>query len=222
MNLEKEKFGGYYSARVKHLDMMSTSGFTNVFWGQLGRNRFQSLAKAVQQDDRRLGEIESYSVVEDCFFPILDMFPVCDILCKFKSNTLFVLERMNYFDPDFDQRNAKRLMRVAASHNVWEEKPFNDKCYGISLSGVVMHPENTDYINIRHGYVDYTKKRGQIQENIHVLLEIPKFNKGLTELESELDKWMFLFKNIPHLSRRPDIFDSPTFKDVFDELRLQI
>lgn len=50
----------------------------------------------------------------------------------------------------------------------------------------------------------------------YIFVEIPSFNKGLDELDTELDKWLYLLKNMSKLKEIPVTLSSEVFKKVFD------
>lgn len=49
-----------------------------------------------------------------------------------------------------------------------------------------------------------------------VFLELGRFKKELWGLETSLDKWMYLFKNMSKLMERPDILFEPEFESLFN------
>ena len=48
-----------------------------------------------------------------------------------------------------------------------------------------------------------------------IYLEMPKFNKGLGELESHFDKWLYALKNMPSLDEVPDSLQEEVFLQLF-------
>ena len=53
-----------------------------------------------------------------------------------------------------------------------------------------------------------------------IFLELARFDKREDELESYCDKWMYLFKNMSHLSERPKVFDENEFDRLFEMAEL--
>lgn len=49
-----------------------------------------------------------------------------------------------------------------------------------------------------------------------IFVEMPKFNKEESELESFLDKWFYIFKNMCHLQDKPASFTEDVFKKLFE------
>ena len=51
-------------------------------------------------------------------------------------------------------------------------------------------------------------------------LEIPKFNKGESELVTMLDKWMFVLRNLSRLLDRPAALQERVFTKLFDQAEI--
>lgn len=51
-------------------------------------------------------------------------------------------------------------------------------------------------------------------------LELPKFKKPVSELETMMDKWLYAITRIAHLERRPEVLDAPVFEKFFEEARV--
>ena len=49
-----------------------------------------------------------------------------------------------------------------------------------------------------------------------VYLEMPKFTKGITELKTRFDKWMYIIRNLNKLDRIPDELREGIFEKVFE------
>ncbi len=53
-----------------------------------------------------------------------------------------------------------------------------------------------------------------------IFLELARFNKTEQELDGYYDKWMYLFKNMNSLKRRPDVFVEKEFDRLFDMVKI--
>ena len=53
-----------------------------------------------------------------------------------------------------------------------------------------------------------------------IYLEMPKFRKTESELETDFDKWMYVFKNMHLLERIPAKFQTKIFQKLFGEAEL--
>ncbi|QEC52184.1 putative transposase/invertase (TIGR01784 family) [Anseongella ginsenosidimutans] len=48
-----------------------------------------------------------------------------------------------------------------------------------------------------------------------ILVELPRFTKTIAELQTNLDKWLYLMKALPHLQEQPSSFQGPLFEKLF-------
>ena len=48
-----------------------------------------------------------------------------------------------------------------------------------------------------------------------VFLELGRFRKGMHELNSDFDKWMYLLKHMHELHEIPEVFQTPEFRRLF-------
>ncbi|MBD9293819.1 MAG: hypothetical protein EGS78_04330 [Bacteroidales bacterium] len=53
-----------------------------------------------------------------------------------------------------------------------------------------------------------------------VFVEVEKFDKGEDELETDLDKWLYLLKNMSNLLERPERLRNRIFTKLFDVAEL--
>lgn len=53
------------------------------------------------------------------------------------------------------------------------------------------------------------------------LLELPRFDKSVDELDTYYDKWMYLLKNMPVLRGRPGNFEGSEFDHLFEMAELR-
>ncbi|MCX5925426.1 MAG: Rpn family recombination-promoting nuclease/putative transposase [Candidatus Dependentiae bacterium] len=77
---------------------------------------------------------------------------------------------------------------------------------------------DTDYIS-HHTLCD--KETGQPTELSimhYYFIELNKFNKDLETIDTDLDKWIYLFKHAASLHSVPSAFKEPVFAQAFDRL----
>lgn len=61
-----------------------------------------------------------------------------------------------------------------------------------------------------------TLSRNIFYDKMHyIFIEIPNFDKEENELETELDKWIYLFKNLHQLKTLPEQLNQPIFQKIF-------
>lgn len=49
-----------------------------------------------------------------------------------------------------------------------------------------------------------------------IYIELPKFRKTEQELETHFDKWLYVFRHLANLSKRPQVLQEKIFKRLFE------
>ena len=68
--------------------------------------------------------------------------------------------------------------------------------------------------------MEATSKKLMTDKLEFVFVEVEKFDKGEDELETDLDKWLYLLKNMSNLLGRPERLRDRIFTKLFDVAEL--
>jgi len=68
--------------------------------------------------------------------------------------------------------------------------------------------------------MEATSKKLMTDKLEFVFVEVEKFDKGEDELETDLDKWLYLLKNMSNLLKRPERLRNRIFTKLFDVAEL--
>ena len=68
--------------------------------------------------------------------------------------------------------------------------------------------------------MEATSKKLMTDKLEFVFVEVEKFDKGEDELETDLDKWLYLLKNMSNLLKRPERLRDRIFTKLFDVAEL--
>jgi len=68
--------------------------------------------------------------------------------------------------------------------------------------------------------MEATSKKLMTDKLEFVFVEVEKFDKGEDELEADLDKWLYLLKNMSNLLERPERLRDRIFTKLFDVAEL--
>ena len=72
----------------------------------------------------------------------------------------------------------------------------------------------------RYRLMEATSKKLMTDKLEFVFVEVEKFDKGEDELETDLDKWLYLLKNMSCLLERPERLRDRIFTKLFDVAEL--
>jgi predicted transposase/invertase (TIGR01784 family) len=93
----------------------------------------------------------------------------------------------------------------------YELKPV----YHIGILDFVHDGSNNDCIN-RYALMNekqHTKMSGKLN---FITIELPKFNRAVNELKNELERWLYCFRNLPKMQKRPKEITGPVFDLLFE------
>ena len=92
--------------------------------------------------------------------------------------------------------------------------------YVIGILNFKFTNEDTDNYHHEVKLVDLNTRKVFYDKLTFIYLEMPKFNKTETELESMFDKWMFVIRNLSRLMDRPVALQERVFTRLFESAEI--
>ena len=141
---------------------------------------------------------------------------ILDIKAVNKNGDSFIVEMQKKDLGDF----TKRSLYYTSKAYVSQLPKGNDysvlkKVYFIGILNFNIF-ENENYIS-RHLIINQETNTQDLKDFEFSFIELPKFEKCLSALDSTLDKWIYFLKNASDLTIIPDEFHQiETFKNAFD------
>ena len=121
-------------------------------------------------------------------------------------NTLFALTAVKKADQQFFKDRSVFYstfpIRDQAPRGPWDYELKS--VYTIGILNFVFDEDKYDreYFHHEVKLMDVNKREVFYDKLTFIYLEMPKFTKGLDELDSLFDKWMYVLKNLPDLVQR--------------------
>nr|WP_295928965.1 Rpn family recombination-promoting nuclease/putative transposase [uncultured Dyadobacter sp.] len=141
---------------------------------------------------------------------------IFDLSCTGSNGEQFIIEVQRVKQDHFRDRcffYAASLVRDQVVTGNWnyELKPvyligLMDFCFEDSLPGSYLHHI---HLTKRESGLVFYEKFGLI------FIEMPGFGKTALELDTELDKWLYLLKNLGNLDQVPEFLAKPVFSKLF-------
>ncbi|GAB4028504.1 Rpn family recombination-promoting nuclease/putative transposase [Spirosoma gilvum] len=142
---------------------------------------------------------------------------VFDVYCISRNGDRFIAELQRARQAYFKDRSV-----FYASFPIQEQGQTNDwnfqlaAVYTVAILNFTL-AENRDMSDVvsvvqlkdQHGRVFYDKLT-------FIYLEMPKFTKSISQLETQADKWQYIFKNLERLRKRPPEIKEQIFQQLFD------
>ncbi|SFS98156.1 Rpn family recombination-promoting nuclease/putative transposase [Sphingobacterium wenxiniae] len=146
---------------------------------------------------------------------------IFDLTCTTDNGEKFIIEVQRSL-----QINLKRRMLYYGSKLIADQAPKgNRKGWNYSISGVYVivlmdgfpMPERTDIEEFLHDICLCNRETGKIfyEDLGFIYLELINFVKGEADLESDLDRWLYVLKNMSTMDKLPVYLRRPIFEKLF-------
>jgi predicted transposase/invertase (TIGR01784 family) len=201
----------------RYIDPLSDFGFKYLFGRETNKDILINFLNELFEGQKRIVKITygpseyagEYKEAKKVFF---------DILCTGENGEQFIIEMQRNPQRYFRERCIYYMSRLFNEQLPRGESSWNIALKEVYLIGILEFPlENSNKNDHLHDICLVDNHTGKVfSENFGLkFLELPNFNKSENELTTELDKWFYLFRNMHHLDKRPDSFDSPVFQKIF-------
>jgi predicted transposase/invertase (TIGR01784 family) len=142
---------------------------------------------------------------------------IFDLYCESQSGEKFIVEvqkaKQNFFK-DRSVYYSTFPIQEQAKKGDWDFEL--SAVYTIGILDFVFD-DHKDQSEILHT-VKLKDQNGNLFYNklTYIYLELPKFTKSDTELQTRFDKWMYVFRHLAKLQNRPDILQERVFEKLFE------
>ena len=150
---------------------------------------------------------------------------IFDVLCKTEEGKTFLVEMQRGAQEHFFERALyytsfpimKQGKKAIAKEKEEGAKPWNFSLDGVFFLGILDFKYEQDEMTEHRYQLLETKTLKRMTDKLEfVFVEVAKFNKREDELETDLDKWLYLLKNMSTLLERPAALRDRVFGRLFD------
>lgn len=199
----------------KYISLLTDFGFKRVFGTELNKAILIDFLNTLLPEHHRIQDL-SFKNNENLGSSIIDRKAIFDIYCQAESGERFIVEiqkaKQNFFK-DRSVYYATFPIQEQAQKGDWNfELGF---VYTVGVLDFIFddHKHDDTIVHVvelknQHCEVFYDKLK-------FIYIELPKFKKTVDELNTHLDKWLFLLKHLAELSDRPNPLEEGVFRDLF-------
>jgi predicted transposase/invertase (TIGR01784 family) len=146
---------------------------------------------------------------------------VYDIFCEDEKGSQFIVEMQNAKQLYFKDRAiyySTFPIRDQAQKGDWDFKL--EAVYCVGLLGFQFEKQNVEKENLENQYINNVQLKNQNNKVFYdkltfIFIELPKYNKKESELETHFDKWLYFLKNLESFDKIPDILKEEIFEEAF-------
>jgi predicted transposase/invertase (TIGR01784 family) len=200
----------------KYINPFTDFGFKKLFGEEASKDLLLDFLNAVLYEEE--GNISSleFSKNEHLGKMELDRKVVFDIYCTNEKGEKFIVEMQKARQIHFKDRSlyyATFPIQEQAQSGAWN---FNLKAvYSISILDFALDDitDNSKYLH-KIKLIDTESQQVFSNKLNFVYIEMPKFNKGLEELDNKFEKWVYLLRHLPRLQNLPPRMQEKIFEKV--------
>lgn len=201
----------------RYLDLLSDFGFKHLFAREANKEILIAFLNAIFLGTKTIINIE-YSPVEHPSQDNQAKKVFFDLMCTDSDGSQFVIEMQRKSQKYFSDRSVYYMSRLIS-----DQLPPGQPNWDIPLKETYLiaildfrlpdnneksHRKNIGLSNLSNGELFHNKTQ-------YIFIELPNFDKKENELKTELDKWIYLLKNLHHLKELPTALNQPIFQKIF-------
>ena len=209
--------------KAKYINLMVDWSFKRVFGTEVNKDILIEFLKVIFPQfaitDITYIPTEQLGIMEE------DRKAIFDVLCKTEDGKTFLVEMQRGAQEHFFERalyyTSFPIMKQGKKAIAKEEKkgkdPWDFSLDGVFFLGVLDFKYEQDEMTEHRYQLLETKTLKRMTDKLEfVFVEVAKFNKREDELETDLDKWLYLLKNMSTLLERPAALRDRVFGRLFD------
>jgi predicted transposase/invertase (TIGR01784 family) len=205
--------------KEKYINPFTDYGFKRLFGEEPNKDLLLDfLSELLKEEQGRITEL-SYLPNEKLPISIGDRRAIFDIYCTNEKGEQFIVEMQKAEQKFFKDRTI-----FYSTFPIQEQARNKDRFWNFELKAIYTIGildfafEESDRDKYRHDVklTEQETKNVFYDKLTYIYLEMPKFQKTETELDTRFDKWMFVLKNLPKLDRIPIELKENIFLKLFE------
>ncbi len=204
--------------REKYINPFTDFGFKKIFGQEYNKDLLLDFLNTILlRGNDPIKEIK-YKPTEQYTFTIEDRKSIFDIFCESESGERFIVEMQKNKQTHFLDRtlyySTLPIIDQAQKGAEWDYKL--SAVYVVAVMDFNLNMDGVHDGCLHHVKLVELESNKVFHDKLtFVYLEMPKFTKNLDELEDNVDKWLFVLKNISKLQELPEKLQNRIFEKLF-------
>ncbi|WPL19558.1 PD-(D/E)XK nuclease family transposase [Thiorhodovibrio winogradskyi] len=206
-----------------YVNFFTDYGFKRLFGEEPHKDLLRDFLNALLHDEQ--GEIVDLTYLKDEQLgrtPV-DRKAIFDLYCENERGEKFIVELQKAKQNFFKDRSvfySTFPIQQQAKRGDWDFRL--NAVYTIGILDFVFDEDKQDNDKYRYDIKlqDIDTNEVFYEKLTFIYLEMPKFNKGLDQLETHVDKWLYAIKHLDRLDHVPDALRERVFERFFEVARI--
>lgn len=203
----------------KYINFYTDFAFKRLFGTEVNKDLLISFLNALLLGREEIKDI-SYLNTEHLGTQEYDRRAVFDVYCTNEQGEYFLVEMQKGEQQFFKDRSlyySSFAIREQAPRGNWD---YDLKgIYTIGILNFCFHSQDPSYYH-EVKLMDTVTEEVFYDKLTFIYLEMPKFTKTESELETLLDKWLYAIRNLASLMDRPRALQEKVFQHLFEAAEL--
>lgn len=203
----------------RYVDILTNSGFKALFADHHNKEAVISIINTFLPEHRKVADI-LYMPTEQQGQMVDNKEFRYDFICKDQSGVMFIVEMQRYAEDNWFKRCVSYASRVYDRQNRRGEEYDVPPVYLIGLMGVdVGHQEDDLWKDEFVSEYTFREKRTHelLDETISIIfVEMARFTKEVRECTSEIDRMIYILKNMGRLHNQPPALQKEIYSLIFE------
>ena len=200
------------------IDLTSDFGFKKLFGEEPNKDLLIAFLNAVLKGYKYIQDLE-YGPTEELGDGLDEGNAIFDLVCTGPEGEKFIIEVQRARQENFKKRSlfyTSRLISNQAPKGRRATWGYDiSEVYLVALLDGFTVTDSTDPLH--HVYLCERSSGKVFYEGLgYTFIELQKFNKTESELQNDLDKWLYVLKNMARLEKIPVYLRKSIFEKVFD------
>jgi len=205
-----------YSLKDRYINLLTDFGFKRVFGTEPNKQLLIDFLNTLLPEHHQIQDL-TFKTTENLGNTPVDRKAIFDIYCQDAAGERFIVEiqkaKQNFFK-DRSVYYATFPIQEQAVQGTWNYKLTPVYTVGILDFVFEEHKHDATLLHTvelkdQNCEVFYDKLK-------FIYIELPKFTNTIDQLDSHLDKWLFLLKHLSQLSDRPQSLQESVFNQLFE------
>lgn len=206
----------------KYIKPTTDFGFKKLFGTELNKDLLISFLNALFEGEKEISDVR-YLDKEFLGAHREDRRAILDIYCEDVNGEKFIVEMQNVYQQFYADRSIYYSTFPIQEQAIRGDWSFElQRVYTIGILNFVF-PDKRKADERYHRKImlmDVKTKEVFSDKLTYIYLELPKFQKEETDLETMFDKWMYVLKNLSNLMSRPTSLQERIFERLFEQAEI--
>ncbi|MBR6182901.1 MAG: Rpn family recombination-promoting nuclease/putative transposase [Prevotella sp.] len=207
----------------RYINPFTDFGFKRLFGTEMNKELLISFLNSLLHNQEEITDIR-YRNTEQLGSGIMDRKAVFDVYCQNTAGEYFIVE-MQKAEQDYFKDRSVFYATFPIRDQAQQGSNWDFKLKGVYTVGILdfVFPDDEYAPDCMHHEVklmDVEDKHVFYDKLTFVYLEMPKFNKTEDQLETMMDKWLYVLRNLSKLMERPAALQERVFTRLFEQAEI--